>query len=1674
MIKQGNSPVILMPDDGMVSLQTFLDSLPHHCLTLKLFFSVALQLSQALGVIHQRNIIHKDLHAGNVLIHPLYHEIKVTDFGLSTQLPREQPPLKPPEQIEGLLPYISPEQTGRMNRAVDYRTDYYSLGVVFYLVLTGRLPFEADDAIGMVHAHIARRAKPVSEVNPTVPLMVSRIVDKLMAKNAEDRYQSTEGLIHDLTRCQQEWQSALEDCEFELGEHDVSDRFSIPQKLYGREHEIEALWAAFDQACQGHPVLFSLAGSPGVGKSALVREVHKPIAENSALFISGKFDQLQQNTPYSALSSALLEWVQQTLTLKEDAFTRLKHRLLNTLGVNARLLIDFLPDMALILGDLPAVPVLGSEEARNRFHHTVVSLLQVVSESKPVVIFMDDLQWADFGTLQLLHRLVLSAQGNILILIAYRDKEVGLSHPLTEVLDSLTRDVPNAVYTLHLQSLRYDSLNALLSETLHTENGVSELATLVQQKTAGNPFFVIEFLKSLLSEDLLQFDRGARGWSWILEEIEARGITDNVVELMLDKMASLPIETQTVLQNAACIGSRFDVQMLAMISDMELHQLMLTLWPALQIGLLVQEGGDWLPGLVSVPAGGETGESYCSSALPRCRFLHDRMLQAAYSSTDRQVRFATHLLIGRISLEKNPEPIGTALFELVEQFNAGRVLISDQAERLQVAQLNYRAAIVAKNSGVWRTALQYAQVALSLLPVGAWKSHYSDFKSISMLFVECAYLNGNGTVGLAFSRYVLEKLTDDYDKARLCALDLLHGGKDLNIDVAIENGLEGMRYCDLQVPEQEVDLLRAITHHEHQLDQMLANQDEVSQLRFDAIIDADQELRLALVSVMSSCCYIGGRPILARFVMEYSMGLLLEYGGGKQAPTILARYALARICGNKSLAITSTIAAKALQLLDVSPGHPEMANASITIGSMVWFYSHPFSESIAILDKGFREGLANGSVVLALGCHSNSVIYAYSRGEPLERVRKRLDILRDLKRQYGLPMCAGVQYDRMLDLLLGLNTVNLFDADTFADHEWELIQNTSVRAFVAHLEVQWLFWSGQYTEAYQKIPQAEAFLELIPGFIPNVDHLFYKGLLICALWRTGELGGRAEVDQQLEWILEQFSDWVEGCPENFQHKLRLLAAEKARTFHPDLSMLARYREAISLAEANGFLQDAALACELYGECAEAHELPDTAWSTLRQAYYLYGQWGAVVRQTALAQRYPELFAEQDVVQNTPSSAWAESRSASARNLDVDTIVKSSQTISSEIESERLLTQIMAIILESAGAQSGTLLLMRQERLVSVLQTQCDLTEGGLKTEFHLPPIPLEDWTALPLDMVRLVLRSESFSLSQDVANDAQWVADPYFQHAQPKSALCIPIHYQDKISGVLYLENTLATNAFTSGRLHVLEMLLTQVAISLENAKLFEEVKTLNQNLEDKVKERTAELVAVNKELEAFSYSVSHDLRAPLRSIKGFAQALAEDYSSILDSFGLDMLNRIGTNAERMNDLIHGLLELSRLTRSQLVRTEVNLSELAEMICQGLRQQFPGQAVELTIANGLTVRGDRRMLTSVLENLLNNAWKYSSKKTSSSIEFGSLQESGQTIYFVKDNGAGFNMKYKQKLFDSFQRLHTPSEFEGTGIGLATVQRIIQRHEGQIWAESEEGKGATFYFTLNGGAGSSKG
>ncbi|WP_375504868.1 AAA family ATPase [uncultured Nostoc sp.] len=811
-----NSLVIFLEDFGGESLKLLMLK---RQFTLKEFYSIAIKTTESLGAIHAANIIHKDINLSNIVYNLETEQLKIIDFGISTCLSRENQTVGNIDRLEGTLAYIAPEQTGRMNRGIDYRSDFYSLGASFYELLTNQLPFTTTDSIELVHCHIAQQPVPPHELIETlnstsqlIPKGVSDIVMKLLAKAPEERYQSTWGIKADLEICRNRLESLGQIDEFCLATQDICDRFVISEKLYGREEEITQLLNTFERVSQGSIEIILVSGYSGIGKSALVNEVHKPILRQRGYFIKGKFDQLQRDIPYAAIALAFQNLIRQLLTESEAALQTWKLELLAALNPNAQVIIDVIPELEQIIGKQQPVEQLGATEAQNRFNLFFQRFVGVFSKKEhPLVLFLDDLQWADLASLKLIELLITDSNSQYLLIIgAYRDNEVDATHPLIQTLEQIKKEGAR-INNISLQPLEIEYINQLISDTLNCSTEKSKsLGELVTNKTQGNPFLLTQLLQYLYKENLLSFDYQKNDWQWNIKEIERVGITDNVVELIISKISKLNEKTQKLLQLAACIGNQFNLEVLSLVNKKSQITTARELQPALEEGLILPLSNDYKIALLwnqqeSSKDTSEISDIFIPKILEYIpyKFLHDRVQQAAYALISEEEKKAIHLQIGRLLLKNTQiNELEENIFEIVNQLNEGYELIVKQSERDNLAKLNLQAGKKAKASTAYQVALNYLEIGLKMLTQNSWDYQYELTLEIYIQTIECLYLNTNFNRVEKLSEIVLQKVKHIIHKVKVYQIIILCYYAKFQPNKAIKVAIIALAELGINIPQE--------------------------------------------------------------------------------------------------------------------------------------------------------------------------------------------------------------------------------------------------------------------------------------------------------------------------------------------------------------------------------------------------------------------------------------------------------------------------------------------------------------------------------------------------------------------------------------------------------------------------------------------------------------------------------------------------------------------------------------------------------------------------------------------------------------------------------------------------------------------------------------------------------
>ncbi|MCG3159003.1 MAG: Anaerobic nitric oxide reductase transcription regulator NorR [bacterium] len=1469
------NPVLILEDIGGESLRHLLDA---RGITLDLFFEIGLQLAATLAAIHQHGIIHKDIAPKNIVVNPASRQVQLIDFSIASRLPHESQKISHPNLLEGTLAYMSPEQTGRMNRTVDYRTDFYSLGVTFYEMLTGSLPFEFADPLELVHAHLAKMPAPPRALNPAVPQALSEIVMKLMAKTAENRYQSGHGLHADLAACFAQWQTGGRITGFIPGQMDFSDRFHIPQKLYGREPEIAALLAAFERVSQGGLELMLVSGYAGIGKSALVNEIHKPIIKQRGYFVSGKFDQFKRNIPYSAIIHALQELLRLLLTESEAQIAAWQDKLSAALAANAQVITDVIPEVEWIIGKPPAVPELPPAESQNRFTLVFQRFLRVFAQKEhPLVIFLDDLQWADSATLKLLHALLTDRHSRFLFVIgAYRDNEVGPAHPLLLTLAEIAK---NSVTTsgcqlsnLTLKALAPSHLDQFVTEALRCEAGsATPLSDLIMQKTAGNPFFVTQFLQTLHQEGLLQFDYGGRHWQYDLERIQRLGMTDNVVELMAGKIQKLPAATQQAAKLAACIGNHFDCKTLALVLERPVPQAARDLWEALAEGLILPIGNpnDLFP----------TDSS--ASPAPAYRFLHDRVQQAAYALIPPERKKAVHLQVGRLMLQH----CGAAereekIFDIVNHLNRGRDLMTEAGEAAQLAELNLHAGLKAKSAAAFKPALNYFNTGTALLRDEGWSSHYTLAFALHRELAECEYLCGNFEAAERWLALLLSKARSRREHTEIHNLRIIQHENMAQYAAAVQAGREGLELFGIVLPEEEPAKQAAFAAELQAIANLRGQRAIADLIHLPVMAEADMQMSMKLLMTVWAPAYIAGDGSLVRLVSAMMVRLSLQYGNTEASSYGYVTHAITVGSSLGDYASGYEYGRLALAVNDKFHDVKLRAKVHHMFSCFVNFWRRPIRTCFPHSKNALRAGLESGDFVYATYAAIHESWHAFFCGNDLQEFHKEyapnVDFLLQIKNHsfaeaqrlilhWGLALQGGTA-DRT-----SLSSADFTEATYVREYAGAAFFETFY--FTTKLHLHYLF--EDHAEARRMALRAEAVIPALFGTLWMTTLCCYHGLTLAALHDSAGAAERQAYAAKLADLLAQMQHWAEHCPENFRHQALLLAAEWARICSRPEEAITCYEQAIQAAHEQGILQHEALAHELYGKFWLARKQDRIARSCLLAAHQCYRQWGALAKVEHLEQRYPQLLA-QAADGHSSAGDWQATQLTIGRrpeSLDLEAVIKASHVISGEITLARLLEKLMRIVMENAGAQKAILMLEKEGNLV--IEAEAVLAQKDSMPAAAAPAgrdeevivrrsLPAETSPALAQTIINYVRRTRESVVLANAAGDSRFAHDPYLAQHQTRSLFCLPVLQQSKLTGILYLENNLTTGAFTPDRIAVTQMLSAQAAIALQNAGLYEEMKqevAERQRAEAALRAALAEVEQLKNRLQAENVYLQEEIR---------------------------------------------------------------------------------------------------------------------------------------------------------------------------------------------------------------------
>jgi predicted ATPase/signal transduction histidine kinase len=1391
------------------------------------FLRIAINLAVGLGELHRRGLIHKDIKPAHILVDPTTDEVWFTGFGIASQLPRERQILEPPEVIAGTLAYMAPEQTGRMNRSIDSRSDLYSLGITLYQMLTGSLPFVASEPMEWIHCHIARTPAAPREWIIGMPEPVSAIVLKLLAKTAEERYQTADGLAADLRKCLLEWDSTGRIQPFAISQQDVPDRLLIPEKLYGREQECQTLLQSFDRVIRcGKPELVLVSGYSGIGKSSLVQELHKVIVLPRGIFVSGKFDQSKQGVPYATLAQAFRTLVNQILSMSEERVIQWRNLILEALGSYGQLMVNLIPELELVIGKQPALPHLPPQDAQNRFEAVWRRFLSVFARKEhPLALFIDDLQWLDPETLKLIEQFLTDPQVEFLLLLgAYRENEVTANHPLRLTLEA-ARGAGAAVHEIGLEPLSLKDTQELLGDALFYEPArVRQLAALVHNKTRGNPFFTIQFLTTLAEEQLLRFEAREAAWRWNLKGIRAKRFTDNVADLMIVKLRRLPSVTQEAMKRLSCLGNTVKVRTILAVTDGAEDEMHVAFWEAVRAGLVLH-----------------TDNSY--------RFLHDRIREAAYALIPEKERPQLHLTIGRRLLtEMSADQVVENIFDIVNQFNLGGSLISDRDDKTRVAELNLRAGRKAKSTAAYASAGAFFSLGIALLGDWGWETQPKLAFDLRYEMAECEFIAANFAETKRLISELLSRGKSKIDRAAAYCLKMqLHMMESALLE-AIQTGLECLQMFDVVMPVQPTRQDVQIEYDKVWLN--LGVRPIETLIDLPLMTNSEMQTVMSVLSIFFRPAYLVDSN-LTQLIACYMVNISLTHGTTEASAYGYVGFGLFLGPVFHRYHDGDRFAELAIRLIE---RHQFSACTSGTylMSQMVVVWTRPLTVAIEFARTSFRAAVESGDVVLTCYSLEHMVADMLARGDNLDQLwlesEKALDVAQKAKFLQVANVLISTQ--AFIQSLRGGNVrISSLAGEEVNPPGLELSEDSApvVVCFGLILKLRTHFMSGEYEAAMTIAREIEPLLWSAQCHIQAADYYYYAALAAAAPIGSSAAGSSSST-QTLKQYLTKLSEWAGAHPLTFFDKYALVSAEVARIEGRDPEAMRLYEDAILSARKQGFIQNEAIGNEVAARFYLDRGYETTAYAYFRSAQQCYLRWGASSKAEWVEQKLSGL-ADLTLI-NPPNSMGAP-----VDQLDLQTVVKISQAVSSEIVLEKLTQTLMRITVEHAGAQRGLLILQQGEEYR--IEAEAQVGPSGVEVQLRHEATSTSE---LPESLLRYVIRSQQSLILDDASSQTLFSQDPYVLQKRPRSVLCLPLIKRTDLIGALYLENNLAPGVFTPKRLALLQLLAAQATISLDHARLYAEAKraeelqaAMARERETFAQQRVAQLAKANAALRGLS-----------------------------------------------------------------------------------------------------------------------------------------------------------------------------------------------------------------------------
>ncbi len=1419
---------MVIEDFGGISLDQYINSTGR--IDIREFLSVALKMTRCLDHLHKNKVIHKDINPSNIVYNPENKVLKLIDFGIASEFSFETMQALNPNSLEGRLSYISPEQTGRMNRPLDYRTDFYSLGVTLFELACKQLPFASKDPAEIVYFHIAGTPLPVHQINPEIPEAVSQIIMKLMAKMPEDRYKNAQGILFDLCKCIEQMNNRGVIEEFTLGSRDISDKFEVPKKLYGRESALAHLLTSFDNVRRENAEFILIGGYSGIGKTSLVNELHKPIMQEKGIFISGKYDQYNRNTPYSACFHAIDQFCRYILSEPEIKIENWKHKISKALGSNGKLITDAVPRLELILGDQPAIEELSPTEEQKRFKIALNNWLAVISSPEhPVVFFMDDVHWADMASLDLFESLLTDHSIKGLMFIGtYRDNEVDASHPLIRSLDKIHKN-NGKIEFIKLENIDVYAVSQMIADIVsRPEQEVHQLAALVHEKTQGNPFYTIEFLKHCHDKGLLYYNESALKWDWNETGIYNSQISDNVADYLIEKIETLPAATRDLVKIAACIGNQFDIKLLSAIAGKDKESIQDELKPAIYEEMISVMGKN---------------EDYTQEL--QFQFCHDRFQQAGYQALSEDVKKIIHLNIARY-YEACEVLEGNYLFLVAEHYSKTLDSLVSKQEIEQVIKVFFKAAHAAYLSSAYNTSRQYLELIMDMVP--------EDLKNDSFLL----HLYSEYHLVL-YSLAIFDKVDQVYgfiekiaknplDLVDACCIQLISLSNRSRYKEAFHLGINMLEKLGVEFPNNK--LIDVIQKEYDKYYEFINNGSINTIVNKTILTDARDKAIIKILNDIHPAAMFHN-PLTSFWTELLTTNLIVEKGITAEALESASGMMMGMVSIKNDFHGANMIFEKVMFIAEREGYVRQLYRMYHKNGLSRCHWFEPVERDIYFAHESFKGNLQNGE--FEFSCYSfftsQSAILecCTSLSEMQNEVETALSFAGRMGNLYGME--SFVSFQQIVKALRG----ETFAYGSFNDHSFnekshvERIQHNAIG-----LAYYYIYRSlsavifGDFRTAFILTERAVPILPYVASFYIAALLRFLHSLSICKIIESSQTAEKqkalkSSLGKNQEWLCERAKD----APFNFQHLYDLVDAELKALEGKYNESFSLYEKAINGAKENKRPYHYALACELAGQRYQEIGIERIAGVYLKEAYSAYLAWGAVGKTEDMKEKYQQILFSG--IENAKLAALSSgtvefdsstNMTALANSIDLNAIIRATQTISEEIEKKKLLEKLMGIIIENSGSNRGYILTSNDNCWNLSAYT---VTNKTIKIFIDAQDIFLESQDSenvLPLSIVSFVMRTKEPVIIGNVQK-SDFSLDKYFIERDTSSVLCFPVLFHNVLKGIIYLENDLLTEAFTKDRVQLLNICASQAAISLENSILY-------TGLEEKVKKRTEELQKAN------------------------------------------------------------------------------------------------------------------------------------------------------------------------------------------------------------------------------------